>query len=65
MSTPRTDRAASESSVAVYEESKRLEKELTRLRATLEGIVQYGKLCKPGTAKDCARLIYLAKQALP
>jgi hypothetical protein len=54
MSTPRTDRAA-----------KQLENELNRLRAALEGIVEYGKMCNPGTATDCARLIYLAKQALP
>jgi hypothetical protein len=54
MSTPRTDRAA-----------KQLENELNRLRAALKGIVEYGKLCNPGTDTDCARLIYLAKQALP
>jgi hypothetical protein len=35
-----------------------------RLRAALEGIVEYGKMCNPGTATDCARLIYLAEQAL-
>ena len=37
---------------------------LEKARAALEGIVEYGKLCNPGTATDCARLIYLANQAL-
>jgi uncharacterized small protein (DUF1192 family) len=41
-----------------------LRADVARLRAALEGIAEYGKLCNPGTATDCARLIYLAKQAL-
>jgi hypothetical protein len=34
------------------------------LRTALEGIAEYGKLCSDGDATDCARLIYLANQAL-
>jgi hypothetical protein len=37
---------------------------LEKARCALEGIVEYGKLCNLGTATDCARLIYLANQAL-
>jgi hypothetical protein len=38
--------------------------DVARLRSALEGIVEYGKLCSDGDATDCARLIYLANQAL-
>jgi chromosome segregation ATPase len=38
--------------------------DVARLSTALKGIVEYGKLCNPGTDTDCARLIYLAKQAL-
>jgi hypothetical protein len=41
-----------------------LRADVARLSTALEGIAEYGKLCNPGTATDCARLIYLAKQAL-
>jgi chromosome segregation ATPase len=38
--------------------------DVARLSTALKGIVEYGKLCNDGDATDCARLIYLAKQAL-
>ncbi len=38
--------------------------DIARLRTALEGIAEYGKLCNDGDATDCARLIYLAKQAI-
>jgi uncharacterized small protein (DUF1192 family) len=41
-----------------------LRADVARLRAALEGIAEYGKLCNDGDATDCARLIYLAKLAL-
>jgi hypothetical protein len=41
-----------------------LRADVARLRTALEGIVEYGKLCNDGDATDCARLIYLAKQAI-
>ena len=41
-----------------------LRADVARLSTALEGIAEYGKLCNDGDATDCARLIYLAKQAL-
>jgi len=41
-----------------------LRADVARLSDALEGIAEYGKLCNDGDATDCARLIYLAKQAL-
>jgi hypothetical protein len=49
---------------AVTAEHEALRADVARLRTALEGIAEYGKLCSDGDATDCARLIYLAKQAL-
>lgn len=58
--TPRTDRAANESIVAVYKESKRLERELAEARAAMAKLHKdLGHECRDpyGTIWDeCARL---------
>ena len=57
-------RADNELLRAANADTKRIAEQRNRMEAALKGIVEYGKLCNPGTDTDCARLIYLAKQAL-